>query len=126
MDKLPLDVANLMLDKVPICDTPLAAITLSKTSDKISREVEDLEYNRKNPIKLFSQISNNPYRFMKSMVDTRSILSGSRALNYFVPGSCDENSDWDFYCTKLNPRSEDPKHMKTSRLKQLKSLKSLK
>jgi hypothetical protein len=29
---------------------------------------------------------------------TRIILSRSRAVDYFVPGSCDADSDWDFYC----------------------------
>lgn len=34
---------------------------------------------------------------LKCMLINDIILSGSRSLEYFVPGSTDENSDWDFY-----------------------------
>jgi hypothetical protein len=34
---------------------------------------------------------------LKCMLINDIYLSGSRALNYFVPGSIDDNSDWDFY-----------------------------
>lgn len=34
---------------------------------------------------------------IKTMLMNDIYLSGSRALEFFVPGSTDENSDWDFY-----------------------------
>jgi hypothetical protein len=34
---------------------------------------------------------------LKCMLINDIYISGSRALDYFVPGSTDENSDWDFY-----------------------------
>jgi hypothetical protein len=36
-------------------------------------------------------------RLLKCMLINDIYLSGSQALNYFVPGSIDNDSDWDFY-----------------------------
>jgi hypothetical protein len=38
-----------------------------------------------------------PEVLLATMADTGSILSGSRALDFFKPGSCGPDSDWDFY-----------------------------
>jgi hypothetical protein len=38
-----------------------------------------------------------PEVLLATMADTGSLLSGSRALNFFKPGSCGPDSDWDFY-----------------------------
>jgi hypothetical protein len=39
----------------------------------------------------------DPQGLLKSMLINDVYLSGSRALDYFVPGSAEEKSDWDFY-----------------------------
>lgn len=49
------------------------------------------------PLFYFEQTFNHPVTLMSAMFDTGCILSGSRALEYFVPGSISPHSDWDFY-----------------------------
>jgi hypothetical protein len=39
----------------------------------------------------------NSQGLLKCMLMNDILLSGSRALDYFVPGSTDKDSDWDFY-----------------------------
>lgn len=38
-----------------------------------------------------------PVTLLSVMADTKSVLSGSRALHFFVPESTNAKSDWDFY-----------------------------
>lgn len=44
-----------------------------------------------------SQLTEHSEALLHAMRQTDTILSGSRAVNYFVPGSVSETSDWDFY-----------------------------
>ncbi|CZT16431.1 uncharacterized protein RCC_02274 [Ramularia collo-cygni] len=40
----------------------------------------------------------DPVSFLAGMTKANMLLSGSRVLEIFLPGSCEENSDWDCYC----------------------------
>jgi hypothetical protein len=39
----------------------------------------------------------DPYNLLSSMLLTDTLISGSRVLEYYVPGSIGDYSDWDFY-----------------------------
>ncbi|KAL7904304.1 hypothetical protein GGI35DRAFT_489889 [Trichoderma velutinum] len=49
------------------------------------------------PITYLGHTFKEPAALLSVMFDTGSIISGSRALEFFVPGSTDKTSDWDFY-----------------------------
>ncbi|KAI7978476.1 hypothetical protein EIK77_002372 [Talaromyces pinophilus] len=51
----------------------------------------------RDPFNYFGSHFKYPEILLAAMADTGSLLSGSRALEYFKPGSCEANSDWDFY-----------------------------
>ncbi len=61
-------------------------------------EIKQLIKDRCNPIYLFSQIVQEPMELMRIMLCTHVSLVGSRAIDYFLPGSCVPESDWDFVC----------------------------
>jgi len=50
------------------------------------------------PLTYFGKLVDDPKLLLRTMLDLKMICSGSRAAEYFVPGSCDPTtSDWDFY-----------------------------
>lgn len=51
----------------------------------------------KDPVKYFSKAFKDPGSLLGIMTATKTILSGSRATEYFIGGVCNEESDWDFY-----------------------------
>ncbi|KAI9036323.1 uncharacterized protein KD926_002087 [Aspergillus affinis] len=51
---------------------------------------------RANPFAYLRRTFGNPLELMSAMMETGTIISGSRALEYFEPGSIDDSSDWDF------------------------------
>lgn len=59
--------------------------------------LEECYKRRVNPVEYFSKTFNHPVMLLSAMFDTGCILSGSRALDFFVPGSAQPDSDWDFY-----------------------------
>lgn len=48
-------------------------------------------------LRYFCASFNHPELLIKVMAKNNFVLSGSRALEYFVPGSTSMTSDWDFY-----------------------------
>ncbi|KAK3938278.1 hypothetical protein QBC46DRAFT_227114, partial [Diplogelasinospora grovesii] len=52
---------------------------------------------RLDPVVYLSSAFSYCISLIAAMADYGCVLSGSRALNFFVPGSVDETSDWDFY-----------------------------
>ncbi|KAK3698116.1 hypothetical protein LTR37_017074 [Vermiconidia calcicola] len=50
-----------------------------------------------NIIDYFGKSFSDPQSLIAGMAKNNCLLSGSRALEYFVPGSCATTSDWDFY-----------------------------
>jgi hypothetical protein len=52
---------------------------------------------RVNPLKYLSKSFKYAVTLLSVMFDTGCVISGSRALDFFVPGSANQDSDWDFY-----------------------------
>ncbi|KAF4448273.1 hypothetical protein F53441_8307 [Fusarium austroafricanum] len=52
---------------------------------------------RTNPLNYLSKTFKYSLTLLAVMFDTGCVISGSRALDFFVPGSATEDSDWDFY-----------------------------
>ncbi|KAL6887147.1 hypothetical protein HDV57DRAFT_488136 [Trichoderma longibrachiatum] len=52
---------------------------------------------RISPVEYLSKTFSYPVMLLSVMFDTGCILSGSRALEFFLPGSTRPDSDWDFY-----------------------------
>lgn len=59
--------------------------------------LETLMNDRKSIVRYLSPHFPNPRTLLESMLFSDVYLSGSRALDYFVPGSTSNDSDWDFY-----------------------------
>lgn len=62
-----------------------------------SKILLDCLSQRVDPVLYFQQTFDYPVTLMAAMFDSGCILSGSRALEYFIPGSVGPESDWDFY-----------------------------
>ncbi|KAL7903714.1 hypothetical protein GGI35DRAFT_472902 [Trichoderma velutinum] len=62
-----------------------------------SKILDDCLDQRVDPVSYFQQTFDYPVTLMAAMFDSGCILSGSRALEYFFPGSIGPESDWDFY-----------------------------
>ncbi|KAM4063824.1 hypothetical protein HRG_012524 [Hirsutella rhossiliensis] len=52
---------------------------------------------RADPVAYLSASFKHPLTLLSAMFDTGCVISGSRALDFFVPGSARPDSDWDFY-----------------------------
>lgn len=52
---------------------------------------------RINPARYLSRAFKYPVTLLAAMFDSGCVISGSRALDFFVPGSATVDSDWDFY-----------------------------
>ncbi|KAM5521060.1 hypothetical protein FOXYSP1_14950 [Fusarium oxysporum f. sp. phaseoli] len=52
---------------------------------------------RTNPLNYLSKTFKYAVTLLSVMFDTGCVISGSRALDFFVPGSANGDSDWDFY-----------------------------
>lgn len=53
--------------------------------------------SRADPVAYLSSTFKHPLTLLSTMFDTGCVISGSRALDFFVPGSARPESDWDFY-----------------------------
>ncbi|KAH7131202.1 hypothetical protein EDB81DRAFT_906209 [Dactylonectria macrodidyma] len=59
--------------------------------------LEECYKSRISPVHYLSRAFNYPVTLLSTMFDTGCMLSGSRALDFFIPGSTTADSDWDFY-----------------------------
>ncbi|KAF4468242.1 hypothetical protein FALBO_4861 [Fusarium albosuccineum] len=59
--------------------------------------VERCHRARTNPSGFLSKTFRYPITLLSVMFDTGCVISGSRALDFFIPGSANIDSDWDFY-----------------------------
>lgn len=79
----------------------LAEITSSLNIRDVSsaqKAHHDVPLNtRVNPFTYLRSTFSNPLELMTAMTDTGTVISGSRALEYFEPGSVSNDSDWDFF-----------------------------
>ena len=72
---------------------------LSAVGSHLSKEEKkSIKDSRLSPMRHLSLLECSPLALLSLMRNTRTVLSGSRAVDYFVPGSCKPESDWDFYC----------------------------
>lgn len=62
---------------------------------------------RMSPIDYLVKTFKHPATLMSAMFDTGCVISGSRALEFFVPGSTRPDSDWDFYVPGYNESVAD-------------------
>ena len=67
------------------------------TRDAKRKFFSDLFHDRISMNLYLGQHFSDSQGLLKCMLINDIYLSGSRALNYFVPGSIDNESDWDFY-----------------------------
>ena len=93
LSKIPFDCITIILSYLPLVHTVNAAIALA---DNV-RDARSLINHRKSPIRLFSHLVPDPKALLCHMQEYRCVLSGSRASDYFRPGSCTHASDWDFF-----------------------------
>ncbi|KAI8663486.1 hypothetical protein NCS57_00949700 [Fusarium keratoplasticum] len=59
--------------------------------------LERCHNTRINPSAYLSKAFKHPITLLSAMFDTGCVISGSRALDFFIPGSARLDSDWDFY-----------------------------
>ena len=60
--------------------------------------VEECRAFRCNPNIYLRKLTKHSDDLLDVMGELSIVLSGSRAADYFCPGLCNEDSDWDFYC----------------------------
>lgn len=86
------DQIQTIMDKLSISD----ALALQQAFP-YSAVLKSCYEKRANPVHYLSRTFKYPLTLMSVMFDTGAIFSGSRGLDYFVPGSARKSSDWDFY-----------------------------
>lgn len=65
-------------------------------------DVNAIREDRVDIKKYLSTLFKDPAGFMKIMLLTDSFISGSRALEFFLPGMKSRDSDWDIFCVGSN------------------------
>lgn len=64
------------------------------TSSQCTKRIDEMQ----NPLRYFGTMFSDPQKLLYELGKVGTMLSGSRALDYFLKGSATETSDWDFYC----------------------------
>lgn len=86
MESIPQEILDRITSNLNIGDTVKACAAKSSVA------VED----RVDPRRYLREAFTHPDYLMACMTDVGCVISGSRALEYFEPGSTAETSDWDF------------------------------
>lgn len=101
-DKLPTEVVENVLSHVTVEDIMdedrREALFTAIGATQPSGYYTDLVNRRTDPRHMLRQIVPDPESLLETLVVTHSFLSGSRAADFFCPGLCTTDSDWDFYC----------------------------
>lgn len=92
LKRLPFDCIRFIIHELDLRDVVNACLVLCRKED-IRETIKD----RISPIRFFSPLVQDPSKLLYYMSIHRCVLSGSRAADYFCRGSCDKDSDWDFY-----------------------------
>ncbi|KAH8799667.1 hypothetical protein F5884DRAFT_758148 [Xylogone sp. PMI_703] len=58
---------------------------------------EKLKYKREDVRPVFKPLTNDTEKHLDAMRESKVVLSGSRAANFFKPGCCSKTSDYDYY-----------------------------
>ncbi|CAI6089235.1 unnamed protein product [Clonostachys chloroleuca] len=91
-------IADAQLERV-LADVNLGdAVALVDDMADIPLKSQCCEW-RISPVSYLQRTFKYALMLLAVMFDTGCLLSGSHALEYFVPGSCGPGSDWDFYVT---------------------------
>jgi len=85
------DIATLPLESLPDWRSKEANVLLADKS------LIPMLRDRYSPDKMFCTLTDQVDTLLSGMEKYRCYLSGSRALNFFMPGMCSDDSDWDFY-----------------------------
>lgn len=93
--KLASELLSMILQYLPIGYYTYALIALAPYMSCTERW--DMISSLLSVRKYLSGVTEYPDALLYIMRQTDVLLSGSRALNYFVPGSTETDSDWDFY-----------------------------
>lgn len=83
------DIAGMVISFLPIDDGYALAEAWYMGPELMKR--------RTDPLPLVSKAFRYPRSLLAAMADEGCVLAGSQSLEFFVPGSVDENSDWDVY-----------------------------
>ena len=89
INRLSAELLEEIFSYLPLKDS----IAFGRTCHKMSELMRD----RADPVLYLSRDFDYPLSLLYMLGDTGSVISGSRALEFFVPGSTSEDSDWDFY-----------------------------
>jgi hypothetical protein len=95
MPRFNYDILACILDHTNIGRVATTLMYFARHLDTESRE--KLFLNRNDPRRIFSEFTDNPEELLEAMRNFKIVLSGSRAVNYFVPGSASSSSDYDFF-----------------------------
>lgn len=93
---LSYDLLESIIEYLSIQDTRNILYILYKAMSKDDRS--KLLNKRQNPVLYFKQLVDDPEELLTVMLKCKVILAGSRAAEYFYPGTCNHDSDWDFFC----------------------------
>jgi len=86
------------LEATPILDIKEKWQESLATDNQLAAKLYEAHYKtRTDPAVVFASLATELKLILLCLVWTNSILVGSRALNYFVPGMCTDTSDWNFY-----------------------------
>ncbi|KAH7363607.1 hypothetical protein B0T11DRAFT_354005 [Plectosphaerella cucumerina] len=88
---LPNELIIAMAHLLPVADVLALKIATRGSLPVLARRIDPSEY-----LQWASPFSHCD-ELLEAMATHGAVLSGSRALDYFVPGSTTESSDWDFY-----------------------------
>jgi len=89
INSLPNETLENIMAQLGVKDTRAVA--------QVSSRMSVVARDRLNPAAYLSSTFTNSLSLLAEMADNGCVLSGSRALNFFIPGTSDDNSDWDFY-----------------------------
>ena len=106
MERLNQDCIAALLDHTNVGQLNSTIACIRAKCNGGQTDLAELKRNRLSPVKAFSRLVGNPGDLMREMLATGAALSGSRAADYFVPGSCVDASDWDFY-VRGDPESSE-------------------
>jgi hypothetical protein len=87
---------ELLLQVIFLLDLDSARSFISAL-ERNPNELRYLRRARESPLRIFGELTDSAEEFMAVMAASRCILVGSRALEFFSPGSCKENSNWNFF-----------------------------
>jgi hypothetical protein len=90
---VPYEYVLAIIDEMSLGDAENAVEAMLAPEDK-----ERAMKIRCDPLRFLREAFENPEKLLDLMRCTGTIITGSRATEYFCRGACVPSSDWDFYC----------------------------